>query len=197
MTPSHCMYMSAVLTNFCGVLGRVVEVFCLVWLLGIFQGFCGTFGFFLFPGFFFWKADHIALSTMTAARYHSACLTAWVHPPQSNGSYITEQLEGDTVDGARTQAEEQTASPYSKCPEEKKTKIKTKNPNPKTIPKKPTPYLSHLLINKFSTTACFNSNHATVPCTISGYLLIMFQHTSNMVVKMQISGALLTVQSVF
>lgn len=58
-------------------------------------------------------------------------------PPQSNGSYITEQLEGDTVDGARTQAEEQTASPYSKCPEEKKTKIKTKNPNPKTIPKNP------------------------------------------------------------
>lgn len=93
--------------------------------------------FFVSRGFFFWKADHIALSTMTAARYHSACLTAWVHPPQSNGSYITEQLEGDTVDGARTQAEEQTASPYSKCPEEKKTKIKTKNPNPKTIPKNP------------------------------------------------------------
>lgn len=198
MTPSHCMYMSAVLTNFCGVLGRVVEVFCLVWLLGIFQRFCGTFGFFFVSRVFFFLESrshcpkHHDSSKISLSMSHSMG-----SPPQSNGSYITEQLEGDTVDGARTQAEEQTASPYSKCPEEKKNQNKNQKSKPQNNPKKPTPYLSHLLMNKFSTTACFNSNHATVPCTISGYLLIMFQHTSNTVVKMQISGALLTVQSVF
>lgn len=60
-------------------------------------------------------------------------------PPQSNGSYITEQLEGDTVDGARTQAEEQTASPYSKCPEEKKNQNKNQKSKPQNNPKNPTP----------------------------------------------------------
>lgn len=37
MTPSHCMYMSAVLTNFCGVLGRVVEVFYFGLVVGDFS----------------------------------------------------------------------------------------------------------------------------------------------------------------
>lgn len=117
-------------------------------------------------------------------------------PPQSHGSYIREQIEGDTTDGARTQGEEQTDLLILNVQREKRKSTKTKKPNPKTSTN--TPHLTnHLLMNKFSTNACFKSNHATVPCTISGYLLIMFQHTSNMVVKMQISGALLTAQNVF
>lgn len=136
MTPSHCMYMSAVLTNFCGVLGRVVEVFYLVWLLGIFQQFCGTFGFFLFPGFFFLESRSHCPKHHDSSKISLSMSHSMGSPPQSNGSYITEQLEGDTVDGARTQAEEQTASPYSKCPEEKKKQNKNQKSKPQNNPKK-------------------------------------------------------------
>lgn len=124
-SPIGAHHMSAVLTNFGRFLGRLVGVF--------FRGSVAGLVFSVSRVVFFLKADHIALCTMSAERYHSACLTAWVHTPQSNGSYISEQLEGDAADGARTQADEQTATPYSKRPEEKKPKKQQKKRN--QIPK--------------------------------------------------------------
>lgn len=110
----------------------------------------GVCGFFSLQGFF---GKQITLPQAPrqqqdpACRYHSATHTAWVHPhpPVQRLLHKLAQLEGDAIDGARTLAEEQTASPYFQGPEKKKEKEKK---TPKTTqPPQNTPYYSHLPMN--------------------------------------------------
>lgn len=123
-----CIRMSAVLTNFGGFLGRVVGVFFRGSMAGLF--------FLVSRVFLFLESRshcpmHHVSNKISLSMSHSMR-----SPPQSHGSYISEQLEGDTADEARTQAEDQTASPYSK-PQQEKTNNnkKPKKLNPKTSPK--------------------------------------------------------------
>lgn len=138
-TACTCLLSWLILVGFWGgLLGFFVWLGCWVFFSGILWH---IWVFFCFQVCFFFLESrshcpkHHDSSKISLSMSHSMG-----SPPQSNGSYIREQLEGDTADGARTQAEEQTASPYSKCPKEKKnpTKQNPKIQTPKQPQKTPT-----------------------------------------------------------
>lgn len=153
--PSHLHIQFVVLANSGGVL---IGVFCLFgfWLVGfvwlvLVGWFRGSVFYFQFQCFFSFGKQITLPKTPCqeqdpACRYHSATHTAWVHPPP--GQWLLHklaQLEGDTIDRARTQTEKKTAS-HSQGSKEKKIKTKSQN----------TPYYSLFPTNQFSTAASFN-----------------------------------------
>lgn len=93
-------------------------------------------GFLVFTGFFGRQITLLQAPCQQqdpACGYHSVTQAAGVHhPPVQWLLHKLAQLEGDTTDRARMQAEEKRASPYSQGPEKKPKTNQTKTKKTQT-----------------------------------------------------------------